>query len=153
MFRLVKRIFWMLMPVLLWTGCDTLKGPNQPYIAPAVEGRVLDAVSKEPLEDAHVQRYLGKPTRADPFAEKGAQRLMTVPVLNSDAQGRFKISPDRGGNLLFSTPPVYEITLVVRHDTHETLTTNIDLIKMKPVKTNKVWTLFMGDLPLEPKRE
>jgi len=144
----VKRILALLIPLLLLTGCDTLKGPNQSFVAPAVEGRVVDAESGAPLQKAGVQRYLEPPSKQDPLAEKGAQRLMTVPTIRSGPDGRFQIGPQRGGYLLMSHPGVFQITLVVRHDTHQTLTTNIDLIKVKPIKTNGVPTVLVGDLPL-----
>lgn len=141
------------MPVFFSLGCDTLKGPNQSYIVPAVEGRVVDARSGEPLEEARVQRYLGKNTQPDPLATKGAQRLLLVPTVNSDPQGQFRISPEKSGNLLLEPQPVYEITLVIRHATHQTLTTNINLIQIRPVRTNKVPVLQLGDVPLEPKSD
>ena len=140
-----------ILPVLLLAGCDTLKGPNQSYIAPAVEGRVVDAATGEPLRDARVQRHLKPPTRADSFSTKGAEKLRTAPTLRSDADGRFRIAPDKGGYLLLERPGVFKFTLVVRHPTHETLTTNIDLLTIKPVKTNNVLTVFVGDLPLSGK--
>lgn len=141
------------MPVLLSLGCDSIKGPNQSYLAPAVEGRLVDATSGEPLPDGWVKRYLGKPSKPDPLAEKGAQRLMTVPTVTSDENGQFQIAPEKGGYLLMTPAPVYNITLVARHQGYETLTTNIDLLKIKPVKTNKVLTVFVGDLPLKSKSD
>ena len=144
-------MFCLIPPVLLLAGCDTLKGPNQSYIAPAVEGRVVDGVSGQPLRDARVQRHLKPPARSNSFSTKGAEKLRTVPTLRSDPEGRFRIAPEKGGYLLLERPGVFEFTLVVRHPTHETLTTNIDLLKIKPVKTNKVLTVFVGDLPLSGK--
>jgi len=150
----VKQFCWILFAGVFCVACDTLKGPHQSYLAPAVQGRIVDADSGEPLQNARVQRYLGKPTpNKDPFAEKGAQHLITVPVVNSDESGLFSIAPERGGYLLLEQPPVYEITLVIRHRTHQTLTTNIDLAKLKPVKTNDVLTLYLEDIPLEVDQE
>jgi hypothetical protein len=114
---------------------------------------VVDAGSGAPLPDARVQRYLSEPTRTDPLAEKGAQRLQTVPALKSDAGGQFLISPQKGGYLLFQRHGVFQLTLVVRCSGYQTLTTNIDLVKIKPIKTNDVLTVFVGDLPLEPKEQ
>jgi hypothetical protein len=114
---------------------------------------VVDATTGEPLLKARVQRYLGKPTRPDPFTEKGAQHLMTVPIVNTDEHGQFTVAPERSGYLLFAPPPVFELTLVIRHGGYQTLTTNIDLVRIKPVKTNDVVTLILGDVPLEPDAE
>jgi hypothetical protein len=150
MLSIMKQLFPLTLTAFLLAGCDTLVGPNQSYVAPAVEGRVVDARSGAPLQNARVQRYLGEPAKPDPFAEKGAQRLQSVPALRSDAEGRFRISPEKGGYLLFQHSPVLELTLVVRCASYQTLSTNIDLIKLKPVKTNDVLTLFVGDLPLDP---
>ncbi len=146
----MKRWFCLALFSVLVSGCDTLKGPNQSIVAPAVEGRVVDAVSGKPVSDARIQRHLQKPAKSDPLAEKGAQRLLLEPTVNSDANGRFSIAPEKGGYLLFSQPGVYAFTLVVRHPTHQTLTTNIDLLEIRPVKTNDVLTVFVGDLPLDP---
>lgn len=147
----MKQLFCLALPGILLVGCDTLVGPNQSYIAPAVEGRVVDAATGAPLENARVQRYLKEPAKTDPLAEKGAQRLQTVPSLKSDAEGRFRIKPEKGGYLLFQRPGAFQLTLVVRCSAYQTLTTNIDLVKIKPVKTNDVLTVHVGNLPLEPK--
>ncbi len=144
----MNRLCFLLFLTLLWAGCDTLKGPNQSYIAPAVEGRVVDAASGQALPDARIQRHLRAPTQSDPLATHGAERLLTVPSLRSDTEGRFRIAPEKGGYLLLERPGVYEFMLVVRHSTHQTLSTNIDLAKIKPIKTNNVLTVFVGDLPL-----
>lgn len=149
MLRCVNRLFCLALPALLLVGCDTLKGPNQSYVAPAVEGRVVDAESGEPLRDARIQRHLRQPTKTDPLAHRGAERLRQVPTLRSDAKGQFRIAPEKGGYLLLERSGVFQFTLVVRHSTHQTLTTNIDLIKVKPIRTNNVLTVFVGDLPLE----
>ena len=149
----MKHVCGLLLAACLWTGCDTLKGPNESDVAPAVEGRVVDAVSGAPLPDARVQRYLSEPKPSDPLKEHGAERLFTVPSVRSDAEGRFRIDSAKGGYLMFARPGVFGFTLVVRHPTHQTLTTNIDLLKFKPVKTNGVLTTLVGDLPLDPKQE
>jgi hypothetical protein len=137
--------------LLLLTGCDTLKGPNQSYVAPAVEGCVVSAVSGQPLPDARIQRYLRNPNRSDPLDNHGAERLLTVPSVRSGADGQFRIAPEKGGYLLLEHPSVLQFTLVIRHATHQTLTTNVDLAQIKPVKTNNVLTVFVGDLPLTSK--
>ena len=151
MLDLMKRLLCLAVPAMLLTGCDSLKGPNQSYVAPAVQGRVVDAGSGAPLPDARIQRYLSKPANTDPLSEKGAERLMTVPVIRPDAEGRFCVDPKRSGHLLFERTGVFQFTLVVRCAAYQTLTTNIDLIKIKPVKTNNVLTVFVGDLTLQPK--
>lgn len=146
----MKRLFCLVLPAVLLAGCDTLKGPNQSYVAPAVQGRVIDAESGAPLEEARIQRHLRKPTKIDPFAEKGSQKLRQVPTLRSDPEGHFQIAPIKSGHLLLEQSGVFEFTLVVRCASYRTLTTNIDLVKIKPFKTNNVLTVFVGDLPLEP---
>ena len=139
-----------LLAVML-IGCDTLKGPNQAYIAPAVKGRVVDAQSGVPLEGVLVKRYLEKPGQEDPFATHGASKLMQVPFATTDAEGYFFHDPERGGYLLFEHPGAYEIYLVLQCKGYTTLTTNIDLVKIKPVKTNDLLVVTVGDLPLESK--
>jgi len=138
---------------ILMIGCDTLKGPNQGYIAPAVEGRVVDARSGAPLPDVIVKRYLEKPERENPLATHGASKLMQVPFATTDAQGHFLHDAERGGYLLFEHPGAYEIYLVLQRKGYETLTTNIDLVKIKPVKTNDLLIVHVGDLPLESESE
>jgi hypothetical protein len=146
----MKEFCWLLLTTMLLTGCQ---GRKEGYLAPAMKGRVVDAVSGDPLPDAHLKRHLGKPAQSDPFAEKGAQRLKTARRVDSDALGRFTIPPERGRYLLAYPPPVYDLTLIIRHAGHQTLTTNIDLIKIRPFETNGVLTVEVGDLPLEPDPE
>jgi len=146
----VKRVAFLLQAWVLCVGCSSLKGPNQSYLAPEVEGRIVDANSHEPLEGAVVQRHLSPPSRTDPLSEHGATRLLQNPTQKTDVQGRFTIPAERGGYLLVSHPGATQFWLVIRHDSFQTLTTNIDLIKIRPVKTNKLYSVNVGDLPLVP---
>ena len=147
----MKNYWPLLLVVLLALGCDTLKGPNQGYVAPAVEGRVVDARTGDPLEGVRVKRYLEEPEQQDPLATKGATKLMQVPTASTDRDGHFFIVPEKGGYLLFEHPGVYELFLTLQRKDYQLLQTNIDLVKLKPVKTNKVLTVHVGDLPLSPK--
>ena len=143
----MKHFFWMLMGAMVFAGCQ---GRKDSYLAPAMVGRVVDAGSGQPLDDAHLKRHLGKPAQNDPWAEKGAQRLKTERMVDTDALGRFTVPPEKGRFLLAYPPPVYDLTLVIRRDRYLTLTTNIDLIKIRPFETNGVLTVVVGDLPLQP---
>jgi hypothetical protein len=143
----MRHFFWMLMGAMAFTGCQ---GRKESYLAPAMVGRVVDADSGQPVEDAHLTRHLGRPKEYDPWAEKGAQRLKTERMANTDALGRFTVPPEKGRFLLAYPPPVYDLTLVIRCDRYVTLTTNIDLIKIRPFDTNGVLTVVVGDIPLQP---
>ncbi|MCU0770843.1 MAG: hypothetical protein MUE94_03600 [Verrucomicrobia bacterium] len=147
----MRQAGFLLFAALVSVGCDTLKGPNQSYVVPAVEGRVVDVCSGQALPHARIQRHLRAPAKSDPLDRHGSEQLLMVPTVRSDAEGRFWIAPEKAGYLLLEHPGVLEFTLVVRHATHQTLTTNIDLVHIKPVKTNNLLTVFVGDLPLEPK--
>ena len=72
-------------------------------------------------------------------------------AVRTDQDGTFRMKPLKGGYLLLERPAAYQFTLVVRHSGYQTLTTNIDLLVQRPVKTNHVLTVFVGDLPLKPK--
>ena len=149
--RAMRILFSMLLLAVLVVGCDTLRGPNQGYIAPAVEGCVIDASTGEPVKGVLVKRYLERPGQKDPLDTRGATKLLQVPTDSTDSDGSFHIVPERGGYLLFEHPGVYELFLTLQRRHYEVLVTNVDLVKIKPFKTNNVLTVHVGDLPIRPK--
>ena len=143
----------MLMPMVLACGCKSVTGPDVTILIPAIQGRVVSVGTGDPLEGARVQRLPAQTKEADPFETKGAQRLKQPLTVRCDASGRFHFPPEKGGYLLVSPPLVYEFRLRAWHGGHEGLVTNIDLVRIRPYKTNDVLTVDVGDLALLPSAE
>ena len=81
--------------VLIVTGCGSLTGPNQEYIAPVVKGRVVDATTLQPLAGVRVTRTSGTKNVEDPFPKKaGTTLIQPVPAV-TDAEGQFTLPAEK----------------------------------------------------------
>ena len=146
----MKRLLTLTVILTLGTGCGSVKGPHQSYLVPAIEGRVVDADTGEPVVGARVQKLVGlQATKTTAFETKGAQQLMKPAAVKVNSNGQFNFKPEKGGYLLFNQPGVYSFKLVVRQKDYQTLSTNIDLLEVKPIKTENGPLVNVGNLPLQ----
>ena len=147
------RWFWLGLAAVAWAGCDSLRGPHQQVVLPEVRGRVVDAATGGPLSGARLERLSANRRSKDPLDQHAAERQMAPTPIRTDADGRFLFGEVRSGNLLFERAPVYVFTLTARQAGYLPLSTNIDLLKLRPVKRDGVLTVDVGDLRLERKAE
>jgi len=80
---------WLLLP-LIGVGCQRLEEMN--HVTPQINGRVLDAVTRQPLAGVTVQPVLPGQLPLEPSQEKGAQRLVRGRPMVTDAGGWFVVS-------------------------------------------------------------
>lgn len=143
----------MLALGLAWlvSGCDSLRGPHQGIVAPAVEGRVLDAVTLEPVTGARVHRVAAG-TSTPSAAERHGGEVLQDPLLASTGpDGSFRLGEIRGGYLLFERAPPLLVTLRIEHSRYRMFSTNVDLLKVQPVQMPAGPAIPVGDLRLTPK--
>jgi len=138
--------------VVVLTGCDSLRGPHQGIVAPAVEGRVLDAVTFEPVAGARVHRLSGTDPVPKPSERHGGEVLQDPAPASSAPDGSFRLGAIRGGYLLFERTPPLLVSLQVEHSRYRTFSTNVDLLKVPPAQTSNGAVISVGDLHLTPKR-
>ncbi len=127
-------------------GCKT-ESVSQ-YIAPRVEGRVLDARSGQPLRNVKVQRISPGDTYRESEPSKGAALLQTPPAVRSGADGRFILQSERDFAVVFKRG-WYSITLSFQLPSYETLTKNYTLADSTNTPAGEP-LILTGDIPLNP---
>jgi hypothetical protein len=121
----LKSCPWLSLAVL-WAGCQSSPVLNSQYISPRVTGRVLDAVSSQPIRNVSIRRLAtGQSSTMDPTA-KGDQSLERLRSLRTDADGRFDLDSERALTL-FRRAGWYSATLAFTHNGHERFVTNFTL--------------------------
>lgn len=102
-------------------GCHSTS-PSQ-YIAPRVEGRVLDARSHQPIGGVTVRRIDPGADVATGEVPKGAQALAQAPDVRTGDDGAFTLASDR--NLqLFQRSGWYSITISFKNAGYVSFTTH-----------------------------
>lgn len=138
----------------LLAGCDSLRGPHQAVVLPAVRGRVVDAVTREPVKAARVTRTAGESAMSNPASpQHGGERLQETPPARTAKDGTFEMGEVRGGFLLFERIPPLLVSLRIEHGAYRTFTTNVDLLVVKPVQTPEGSVIEVGELAVQPKGE
>jgi hypothetical protein len=133
---------------LTLAGCTSLRGPHQEYTAPAASGRVLDGATGQPIQGARVSRLTTRSEADDPFAKTGGERLIEDSPAVTAADGTFYIPALRSAFLLFGSSGSLTLTLRAQHSGYQTLTTNLDLVKVKAVKTDRGPEVRAGEMRL-----
>ena len=132
----------------LLVGCDSLRGPHQGVVAPAVQGRVVDAATLEPVAGARVHRVAGTTPQPSPAERHGGEVLQDPAPARTEPDGSFNLDELRSGYLLFERTPPLLISLRVEHSRYRTFSTNVDLLKVRPVQTSNGAVVAVGDLHL-----
>lgn len=131
---------------LALASCGSLRGPHQQYTAPAISGRVLDDATDEPIQGARVARVQGREEDPTVFPKTGAERLTEDRAVRTAADGWFYLPAQRSAYLLFGPSGSLSATLRVEKSGYLNVTTNLDFVRIKPVKTSKGPEIQAGDL-------
>lgn len=140
---------WVAFLVL---GCDSVRGPHQETVLPAVRGRVVDAATLEPVRGARVRRLAGSTDARTAAPQHGGAVLQAPAPARTDREGRFSLGVVRGGYLLFEQTPPLMIGLTFEHPRYQSFSTNVDLVLVPPVPTASGPEVDLGELRLYPKR-
>jgi hypothetical protein len=134
------------MAVCVVAGCKSK--PLSKYIAPRIEGRVLDAKTRQPIRGVTVQRM-------DPGAEvapgeipKGAQALQPTPSVRTGNDGAFALASER--NLeLFGRGRWYSVAISFKHTGYTRFMTNYTPANATPTASGEP-LVKAGDVLLVP---
>jgi len=109
------------LAVCVVAGCKSTS-PSQ-YIAPRVEGRVLDAQTRQPIGGVTVQKINPGSDPAPGEIPKGAQALQQTPYVRTRSDGAFTLASKR--NLeFFGRSSWYSLTISFRHSGYASFMTN-----------------------------
>jgi hypothetical protein len=118
------------------------------YIAPRVEGRVLDAKTRQPIRGVAVQRMDSGAEVAPGEIPKGGQAMQQTPSVRTGNDGTFALASER--NLeLFSRGRWYSVAISFKHTGYASFLTNYTPANATP--TTKGEPLVQaGDILLVP---
>jgi hypothetical protein len=129
----------------LW-GCKSYS-PSQ-YIAPRVEGRVLDSQSRQPLKDVRVQRVNPDQSYRIDDPPKGGQMMEKTPAVRTAADGTFVLDSERSLALVRELG-WYSVSLSFTHPAYERFTTNYTLAQATNTASGEP-LVKTGDIRLIP---
>jgi len=142
------RIAFLVLSGLAVAGCKS--GSWGPYVAPCVQGRVLDAETGRPLAGAKVSRT--RPERGG-HSLKGGELLMRKPDIQTDANGCFGLASERVATL-FRFGGWDSVRLFVQRPGYVTLQTNYSGGSLHVTNTLSDEPLVKtGDILLQPARK
>jgi hypothetical protein len=122
-----------------------------PYVAPCVQGRVLDAETRQPLAGAKVSRT--RPPEGGSPSLKGGELLMRKPDIQTDASGAFSMGSERVLTL-FRFGGWDSVRLFVQRPGYVTLQTNYSGASLQVTSTLSDEPLAeTGDILLQPARK
>ena len=133
---------------LTLAGCASLRGPHQEYTSPAASGRVVDHATGEPIKNARVARLTSRSETQDPLSKTAGERMIEDSPEVTGADGTFYIPAKRAAYLIFGSSSSLTLTLRAERSGYQTLVTNIDLVKVHAVKTDRGPEVRAGDLRL-----
>ena len=107
-------------------GCKSMS-PSQ-YIAPRVEGRVLDSQSHQPIKDVRVRRHAADDNYRAEDPPKGAEMIKKAPEVRTAADGTFVMESVRDIALLQEIG-WFSLSLTFQHAAYERFNTNYTLAR------------------------
>jgi hypothetical protein len=104
-------------------GC---KSSGSEYISPRVEGRVLDADTRQPIYRARVKRITPGSQSTDNFMRKGGQRMEEPFPEYTNQEGYFTIDSERA-LVLFAQMNWFSVDVSFEHSGYDRIVTNYTL--------------------------
>jgi hypothetical protein len=136
----------LVMLALALAGCQSTS-PSQ-YIAPRVEGRVVDAQSHQPIAGVRVQRVTPDQNPNVDQTRPGDRALEQTPGVSSRKDGTFVLDSERDLEL-FRRTGWYSVTLSFTHSGYAPMTTNYSLVNATNTPTGEP-LVRAGDILLAP---
>jgi hypothetical protein len=121
---------------------------NSQYISPRVTGRVLDAVTSQPLRNVSIRRLTPGQIEAVGSPEAGDRSLERTPAIRAGKDGRFDLDSERDLTL-FRRASWYSVTLAFTHKGYERFVTNYTLTSAV-VASNGEPVVEAGIIMLQP---
>lgn len=101
---------------LLLAGCKSR--PLSPYVSPRVVGRVVDGLTGQPIQGAHVRRITNEEARRPLDAPRGGERLKPPPSARTGKDGAFDLDSLRD-LAVFGKGGWYSVNLAFEHARYE----------------------------------
>ncbi len=126
-------------------GC---KSSGSEYISPRVEGRVVDAQTRQPIYRARVTRISPRSTEpSDSFMRKGAQHLEDSYPELTDKNGKFVIDSERA-LVFFNQVNWFSVDLSFEHSGYDRFVTNYTLFNATNMPSGEP-VIRTGDILLQ----
>jgi hypothetical protein len=127
-------------------GCKSTS-PSQ-YIAPRVEGRVLDAQSHHPIKDVQVRRLAADDNYRAEDPPKGGELIKKAPAVRTVADGTFVMDSVRDFAVLQQIG-WFSLSLTFQHPAYERFITNYTLARATNTVSGEP-LVRTGDILLTP---
>jgi len=146
----MSKSVWVLGAGIALAGCSSFH--VQDYTSPQVTGRVLDASTRQPIENVTIRRISWNAGDASDSPPKGGAMMLDQDTVRSREDGSFKLSAEKDV-LTFSSGGTYGVSLMLQHSGYETLRTNYPgtgVVWENPKQPPK---LDVGDVFLRPRSD
>ena len=148
-FRAVIRTV-LLLGFAAATGCDTVHGPSLDVVAPRVRGRVVDAVSGEPVAGVRAGRRLTGWRQPTGGYRRGAEEFLLLQDEDRTGKdGLFELPPKRVALLFSLRDPGLQMGLELRHGRYLPWNTNFPVRALSEDPSEP--RIEAGDIPLTPR--
>jgi len=135
----------VLMVVFVFAGC---KSSPSKYVAPRVEGRVVDARTREPIRGVTVRRMNSSTEAASGEIPKGAMAMQQTMDVRTGQDGAFSLASER--NLeLFGRGRWYSVAMSFKHAGYASFMTNYTPANATPTAKGEP-LVKAGDILLMP---
>jgi hypothetical protein len=138
----------LLAAACVLAGCQSSPVLNSQYISPRVEGRVLDAATRQPVTNVSIRRLTPGQSELGNAPAAGARALERAPVVRTDRDGRFDLDSERDLTL-FRQAGWYSVALAFTHQGYERFVTNFTLAQAV-VTSNGEPVVNAGSILLQP---
>lgn len=143
----MRKILVLAGCALVLVGCESFVA--QGYVSPRVEGRVLDAVTREPLRNVSVRRLtntdnLGNYSYMPP---RGGEMMLASGAARTDRSGKFKLAAEQ---VALGVVSIISMEFEFRCSGYQTLITNFPSSLLTNSAAKGPPTIFAGEIALEP---
>jgi hypothetical protein len=135
-----------LVAACLPCGCKT--GSPSQYVSPRVEGRVLDSVTRQPINSVQVRRVSADGNEATTTPMKGGELLRHQPAVESSTDGSFVMDSVRYVAFL-QTLGWFTLDLSFSHHDYQTYVAHFTLANSTNTATGEP-LIRTGDILLTP---
>jgi hypothetical protein len=144
--KAVKNLFWvcLLGGTTLIGGCSSVSQ----WVAPRVDGRVLDAQTRAPIKDVLVMRLNANEEYQISNQAKGGQLMEQAFGVRTSATGAFSLGSIRTFSPLQHLT-WYSTTLAFEHPAYQRITATFTTAQATNIATGEPW-IQAGDIMLAP---
>ena len=129
-------------------GCKSYSPTH--YVSPRVEGRVVDARTREPIKGVEVRHVTAEDRSRSLEPAKGGEVMKdSAEVVHTDAEGSFVLISEKDINLI-PRSSWFTASIAFRHAYYQNFTTNFTIADATNTATGEP-LIRAGDIHLEPR--